>query len=135
MTGRRPFGRSHRFHLRGSLVDRLSMHASSRRELYRIVYPLAERPSLELGRFVYEVIDCCELGLRYRVPDLRVPAVGTRISGTLRFRRGAEILIDGKVLRTAAGQVVIALDKPGTTFFQILAEQRYLRQKGYTLTD
>jgi hypothetical protein len=111
------------------------MNHPSRRELYRIVYPLAERPTLEVGRALYEVVDCSELGLRYYVPNRRMPEIGTPVNGILCFRRGAQIAIDGAVIRTGGGLVAIALTQPGTTFYQVLTEQRYLRAKGYTLSE
>ncbi|MGH7620506.1 MAG: PilZ domain-containing protein [Gemmatimonadaceae bacterium] len=111
------------------------MTISSRRALYRIVYPMDERPNFEIGRFVYEVIDCSERGIRYHVKDRRVPAVGTPLGGVLQFRRGGEIEITGEVIRTRAGTVALALDLPGIPFSDILGEQRYLRARGYTLRD
>jgi len=111
------------------------MPPSSRRTLYRIVYPLAERPAFEVGRFVYEVVDCSERGLRYEVKARRMPSLGTPLGGTLQFRRGKAVEITGEVIRTRAGVVVLSLDAPGVPFGEILAEQRYLRARGYTLRD
>jgi hypothetical protein len=111
------------------------MPYTSRRELYRIVYPIHERPAFEIGRFVYEVIDCSERGIRYDVKDRRVPALGTPLGGTLQFRRGGGVEVTGEVIRTRAGTVALALDAPGISFSDILAEQRYLRARGYTLRD
>jgi len=108
---------------------------TSRRALYRIVYPLHERPAFEMGRFVYEVIDCSERGIRYEVKDRRVPALGTPLGGTIQFRRGGEVEITGEVIRTRGGSVALALDPPGVPFSDILAEQRYLRSRGFTLRD
>jgi hypothetical protein len=111
------------------------MPSSSRRALYRIVYPLDERPAFEIGRFVYEVIDCSERGIRYQVKDRRVPALGTPLGGTLQFRRGGHVEITGEVIRTRGATVALALDAPGISFSDVLAEQRYLRARGYTLRD
>ena len=111
------------------------MPSSSRRALYRIIYPLVERPAFEIGRFVYEVIDCSERGLRYEVKDRRVPSLGTPLGGTLLFRRGGSVEVTGEVIRTRAGTVALSLDAPGVPFSEILEEQRYLRSRGYTLRD
>jgi hypothetical protein len=108
---------------------------ASRRAHFRIVYPLVERPSFEVGRYVYEVIDCSELGLRYEIKDKRMPTLGTQIGGVVQFRRGASIEVTGQVLRSQNGMVVLVLDPPGITFSGILGEQRYLRSKGYTLRE
>lgn len=110
------------------------MSEQSRRAVYRIVYPLVERPTLQVGRFLYEVVDCSENGLRYEVRDRRVPALGTVLGGELQFRRGVEIDITGEVIRTMGDLVVLALD-PALPFGEVLAEQRYLRARGYTLRD
>src|SRR5262249_39098548 len=109
--------------------------SSSRRALYRIVYPLHERPAFEIGRFVYEVIDCSELGIRYEVKERRMPALGTPLGGTIQFRRGGLCEVTGEVIRTRAGTVALVLDAPGIPFSDILAEQRYLRSRGYSLRD
>src|SRR5262245_60689077 len=111
------------------------MPPTSRRALYRVVYPMSERPVFEVGRFRYEVIDCSELGIRYEVKDRRVPALGTPIGGVVVFRRGGSVEITGEVIRTRAGTVALALDSPGVPFSEILAEQRYLRSKGFSLRD
>jgi hypothetical protein len=110
------------------------MPDDSRRALYRINYPLAERPTFEVGRFLYEVIDCSEKGLRYEVRSQRIPTVGTEQAGTLQFRRGDDVPVQGQVIRARDGIVVLALE-PALPFAEILAEQRYLRSKGYTLKD
>jgi hypothetical protein len=110
------------------------MSDASRRALYRIVYPVAERPTFETGRFLFEVIDCSERGLRYEIRDRRPPTVGSELGGTLAFRRGEEVVIQGEVIRASEGIVVLALEPP-LPFAEVLAEQRYLRSKGYTLRD
>jgi hypothetical protein len=112
------------------------MATSSRRSLYRIVYPLTERPVLAVGRFIYEVIDCSERGLRYEVKGRRAPSLGTPLGGILRLRRGgAGIQVTGEVIRIRGTTVALALDSPGIPFANILAEQRYLRSRGFTLRD
>ncbi len=111
------------------------MPSISRRALYRIVYPLNERPVFEIGRLTFEVIDCSERGLRYEVKDRRVPPLGTPLGGQLVFRRGGSVEVTGEVIRTRAGTVALALDAPGIPFSDILGEQRYLRSRGFTLRD
>ncbi|HXT18575.1 MAG TPA: PilZ domain-containing protein [Gemmatimonadaceae bacterium] len=109
------------------------MSEPSRREQYRIQYPQAERPTLEIGRLFYEVLDCSEGGLRYEVRLGRpLPVPGSQISATLAFRRGEELDIVGEVLRVGADFVVLHLEPP-LPYSEILAEQRYLRARGYLL--
>lgn len=111
------------------------MPTSPSRALYRIVYPVNERPIFEIGRFAYEMIDCSERGLRYEVNDGIVPALGTPLGGTLKFRSGSGVEVTGEVIRTLDGTVALALDPPGVPFSVILAEQRYLRSRGFNLRD
>lgn len=106
----------------------------SRRALYRVVYPLVERPTFEVGRYMYEVVDCSEKGLRYEVHDHRMPTVGSEIGGRIVFRRGEELDVTGEVIRARDGVVVLALVPP-LPFAEILEEQRYLRSRGYLLKD
>jgi hypothetical protein len=113
-----------------------SMPAPSRRALYRIVYPMAERPTFRIGRYAYEVLDCSERGLRYAVKNRRIPSVGTPVAGIVVFRReGASVEITGEVIRARGEVVVLALEDPGIPFSHILAEQRYLRARGFTARD
>ena len=107
----------------------------SRRALYRVAYPLGSRPGFDMGRFVHEVVDCSEQGLRYEVRDLRIPEVGTQLGGIIKFRRGCQVEVTGEVIRAHAGLVVLVLDAPGIRFSDILLEQRYLRGKGFSLKD
>jgi hypothetical protein len=54
--------------------------------------------------------------------------------GLLHFRRGESVRVEGEVLRILRGVVVLALNPP-LSFAQVMAEQRYLRSKGYLLRD
>jgi PilZ domain len=108
------------------------MPSSSRRSLYRVAYPLAERPTFRVGRYAYAVVDCSERGIRYEVANRRLPSLGTPLGGVLEFRReGASVEISGEVIRTRGMIVALALDAPGIPFSHILAEQRYLRARGF----
>lgn len=107
----------------------------SRRELYRVIYPVAERPAFDMGGFIHEVVDCSEVGLRYEVLDRRIPQVGAQLGGIIKWKRGGNTEVTGEVLRARAGLVVLILDPPGIRFSDILLEQRYLRGKGFTLKD
>lgn len=111
-----------------------TMPGESRRELYRVTYPLVERPTFEVGRYLHEIVDCSERGLRYEVRDRRMPTVGTEVGGTIQFRRGAAVPVTGEVIRAGDGAVVLRLIPP-LPFSEILAEQQYLRSRGYTLKD
>jgi hypothetical protein len=106
------------------------MSPPSRRALYRVVYPLSERPLLTIGRVVHEVVDCSEEGLRYETRGSTLPVIGSQMRGVVRFHGERTSMIHGEVIRAARGIVVLALDPP-LSFADIMAEQRYLRGKGY----
>jgi hypothetical protein len=107
---------------------------TSRRQDYRIVYPVIERPTFEVTRALMEVVDLSERGIRYEIGTRRPPIVGDEIRGRIIFRRGDEIEVKGSVIRADEGIIVLAL-KPPLPYSQIMAEQRYLRSKGYSLKD
>ena len=107
----------------------------SRRDHYRVMYPFAERPALEIGRTSYEVVECSERGLRYDVGERRTPSTGSQVTGRLIFRNGESIDVAGEVARLQQGLVAIVLHRPGIPFAVVMREQRYLRGKGYQVTD
>ena len=102
--------------------------------LYRIVYPLTERPTFEVGSTIYDVVDCSERGLRYELNHQRIPEIGSSVAGVLHFPRGDSIRAEGKVLRALRGNVALWLE-PALPFAQVMAEQRYLRRRGFLRPD
>ena len=121
---------------RHAATDPIHSHMSeSRRAHYRVTYPMAERPSFEMGRNRYEVVQCSERGLRYEVPDSRFPALGSEVGGVIQFRRGTRVEVVGEVTRAHSGEAVLFLRMRGIPFSEMLLEQQYLRSKGYTLVD
>ncbi len=105
------------------------------RAFYRIHYPIAERPRFWSGTYAYEVLDCCEGGLRYRLneSDPR-PAVGSSVRGLLRFHRGTELEIEGDVVRVQNGSVALNLTVNRIPFSVILTEQKELLRR-YPMID
>jgi hypothetical protein len=104
------------------------------RSYHRIHYPIAARPRLWSGRSAFEVLDCCEGGLRYRLGGEDRPAVGETMSGLLRFHRGVELEIEGEVVRVQSGSVALRLTAGRIPFSIILAEQKELVRR-YPLVD
>jgi hypothetical protein len=108
---------------------------ASRRALFRVVYPFADRPVIEVGRHVHDVVDVSERGLRYEVHDRHVPEIDALVYGLVKFKGSDEIGVTGSVIRTREGVVVLALEPPGIPFSTVLQEQRYLRSKGFRVLD
>ena len=67
----------------------------------------------------------------YTISGLPPWEVGTA-TGTLHFRRGESVRVEGLILRTERGIVVLSLNPP-LPFAQMMAEQRYLRSKGFLI--
>jgi hypothetical protein len=107
----------------------------SRRESYRVVYPMTERPFIEMGRAVHEVLDVSERGLRFKIRTMKQPQAGDLLTGNLQFQGSSPVEVTGKVIRARPGLVVLALEPPGIPYSNILLEQRRLRGKGYRLLD
>jgi hypothetical protein len=101
------------------------------RALFRVVYPAADRPRflLEDGT-VGRVVDCSELGLRYRMAGTdRPPAFGAVVAGEVEFRTEALAPVSGRVIRVVDREVALYLSTPGLSLRIILAEQRALRAR------
>jgi hypothetical protein len=107
----------------------------SRRSNYRVVYPLAERPVIEVGRAIHDVVDVSERGLRFEIRTTQQPKPGDLITGRIQFQGSAAIEVTGEVIRARPGLVVLSLESPGIPYSNILLEQRRLRSKGFRLLD
>ena len=105
----------------------LFMDHSSERQHFRVVYPLMGRPRILIGTDEHMVVDCSEGGLRYEAKSKALPEVGKHVLGRVRFRRGVEVDISGRVVRVQEGTVALRLDLPGIPMAMILDEQRFLR--------
>lgn len=98
------------------------------RSLFRIRYPLRERPPLVVDGVTHAVVDCCEGGIRF-VGGEEPWATGHTLEGLLTLRGGAVVAVRGRVLRVQEGEVAVELASPGIPFAEILEEQRYLRSR------
>ncbi len=98
------------------------------RAYFRVSYPLQERPSLILDDAIHQVLDCSEGGFRYHSGDFPAPEVGSPIEGRLRFRRGMQVSVTGRVVWADRGQVAVELVQSRIPLSIIYDEQRYLRK-------
>lgn len=97
------------------------------RAYYRVEYPLAERPHFLQGDSVMQVLDCSEVGFRFDSAGFQTPRPGDPISGRVRFRRGRQFPVSGRVVRVTDTEVVVLLDQVRIPLATIYDEQRYLR--------
>jgi hypothetical protein len=100
-------------------------YENSRRAVYRVVYPVMERPTFALPGETFPVLDCSELGMRYESRDHR-PELGSTLAGVVRFRRGAEVPVTGEVIRVEKGTIAIWFGAQGIPLSEVLAERAYL---------
>jgi hypothetical protein len=99
-----------------------------RRESHRIRYPIPERPALFLqGKKAYIVLDVSARGLRYIFSEAFPVRLYDPIKGILRFRRGAQVNIEGTVVRADDQEIALYLHKE-IPFNILLAEQQHLRK-------
>lgn len=95
----------------------------SRRAVYRVVYPVLDRPTISVGADSFSVIDCSELGLRYQVPELHRPEVGSTVVGTVHFLRGVEIPVSGEVVRVQEGTVALWFRTEAIPYAEMVVER------------
>jgi hypothetical protein len=99
-----------------------------RRESHRIRYPIPERPSLFLqAKKAYLLVDVSARGLRYAAHEAFTPRLYDPIKGILHFRRGAQLNVEGTVVRADGQEIALYLHQE-IPFNILLAEQQYLRK-------
>lgn len=114
----------------GEAADYLARVDSEQRDFYRIQYPQADRPRLTIGRFVSEVLNLSETGVRFVPADGLELAVGIAVVGELRFHDGQIAKVAGRVHSSQAEPRVAALQfTTGVPAAKILQEQQILRQR------
>jgi len=96
----------------------------SRREYFRLPYPVTSGATLDVEGANYKVEEISERGLRIVSDGDKFP-VETEVQGTLTLTMGVRCKIAGKVLRIENGAVVVKLDR-GPTTYDIIREQRHL---------
>jgi hypothetical protein len=98
------------------------------RKVFRIQYPESDRPRLSTASASYEIIDCSESGLRYRLGGAPAPAVSKTVQGTVHFGCGDSAELSGFVLRVQDDLVAVRLAKSIPAGI-MLREQRWLRDR------
>ncbi|HUQ09025.1 MAG TPA: PilZ domain-containing protein [Steroidobacteraceae bacterium] len=96
----------------------------SRREYFRLPYPVSTGAVLILEGTNYKVDELSERGLRV-VTGTGQFAANSRIEGTLALTAGVRCKIAGTILRVDAGSFVVQLEK-GPTCYDVIREQRHL---------
>ena len=98
------------------------------REFFRLWYPQAERPKLEIGDQKFEVAEISEEGARIVLSGPFAHDQEEPFSGVVRFSNGESESVEGVVLRVSGNEVVANL-KRGVTLKRMMSEQIRIRQK------
>jgi len=97
---------------------------TSRREYFRLPYPVTSGAKLAIEGYQYTVGEISERGLRV-VSNAADFEVDTEVQGTLILTMGLRCEVSGKVLRVEDGTVVLKLER-GPSTYDVIREQRHL---------
>jgi hypothetical protein len=97
---------------------------TSRREFFRLPYPVTTGATLAVEGASYKVGEVSERGLRI-VSDLGKFPLEAEVRGELILTMGLRCAVSGRVLRVEDGAVVVKLDR-GPSTYDVIREQRHL---------
>ncbi|MDR3417032.1 MAG: PilZ domain-containing protein [Nevskia sp.] len=96
-----------------------------RRVEYRLHYPPELSPALTIGTQKLQVLDISENGVRFAASEQDLASVDGQLVATVRFHRGGEHPIAGKVVRIAGGDIAARLEQ-GFDFRTIAQEHDWV---------
>jgi hypothetical protein len=97
---------------------------TSRREYFRLPYPITSGAALAVDGANYKVAEVSERGLRVVSGVGRFPVEAT-ITGTLTLATGVRCQVTGTVLRIDADCFIVKLER-GLSSTDVIREQRYV---------
>jgi hypothetical protein len=97
---------------------------SSRRQYFRLPYPITIGATLVVDGANYKVGEVSERGLRVVSGIGRFP-VDAEVQGTLTLAIGVRCVVSGKVLRIDENSFVVKLER-GPTSYDVIREQRFV---------
>jgi hypothetical protein len=97
---------------------------TSRREYFRLPYPITSGATLAVDGANYKVGEVSERGLRV-VSGVGRFAVDSRVQGTLTLAVGVTCVVSGTVLRIEDESFVVKLER-GPTSYDVIREQRFV---------
>lgn len=96
----------------------------SRREYFRLPYPITTGAVLSMEGTNYKVAELSERGLRV-VTGVGSFPVDARVEGLLTLTAGLRCMVSGRVLRVDDNSFIVVLEK-GPTCYDVIREQRHL---------
>ena len=105
----------------------------NRREFFRVVYPVTDRPTLEIDGKEYQIVDLSEFGIKFFTHSVGAFYANLPVRIQITFHDGKTLNLLGTILRLEGeGEeeeiAVILLSKEIPTS-RIMKEQRYLINK------
>jgi PilZ domain-containing protein len=97
---------------------------STRREFFRLPYPVSSGATLAVDGTNYTVAEVSEGGLRLQCNGAKFP-LAERVQGTLVLTAGMRCTVTGTVLRVEDRCVILKLSR-GPTGYDVIREQRHL---------
>jgi PilZ domain len=97
---------------------------TSRREFFRLPYPITVGATLLIDGTNYTVGEISEGGLRLLCNGEQFP-LAQRVQGTLVLTAGMKCTVTGTVLRAEGKYVIVKLSR-GPTGYDVMREQRHL---------
>ena len=107
------------------------MNSVEKRDCFRIIYPIVERPGVYFGKKRFEVIDISQGGIKYAIEDAIFAEEwpkGLTVEAEVKLLCGVSQKITGKVLRVSGVHVILLLE-PKIPLKIMLDEQRKLINK------
>ncbi len=102
------------------------------REFFRLVFPIAERPTLELKGRSLTILEISEGGCKAAgdLNDINVlGGLGVAVAGVIRFSGGERIEVAGKILRADQDGSFAIVFSNGPTFANMMVLQREIIAK------
>lgn len=99
-----------------------------RRQFFRLRYPIAERPTIELQGESYQVCEISEEGARLLFRSAKPVSFGETMTGTIHFFDSEDVDVEGIPLRQHGCEVALKLTK-GLSLKRMTDEQLHLLEK------
>jgi hypothetical protein len=108
-------------------MDTKPLTGRERRAYFRVIYPADHRPQILIRTMMYEIIDICEIGIRFANPEhLILP--GDIFQAVVTLHDNDPINIVGRIIRIADTEAAMMMTIRGIPYRKIIAEQAFLRQ-------
>ena len=101
--------------------------SQSRRDYYRLRYPIGHRPQVWIDELQYELIELSERGTRLHDRNATLQA-GQVVTGAISFSDGETVPFEGPVMRREKDEVVIGIEI-GISTRRVVEEQRLIARQ------